>query len=389
MTVDDELTKSQKRVQQSLIASMATSTRGPVKEDSVPFVPAAATLLKEKPEKSTIAHQAGGIKVQSQRDASRSQDMNTEKEKTQQAHDFAQRLHPDGSGAQRYISFEKQIRGLFWRKQIAAAKKFDVRRDDNDEEDDSQPIAAEAESVDLGEGSDGESQEWRGSGEGEDVMPDGAAAAEGDGGGDGSEESPLATGEHGAVTSRVVEYRPLRAKQESNPNDLPPQLQWLLREAMGESPSAAEQHNLLNYTKECTKIDIRTCALQEAAAQKQLDQLKGKEDDFSRKRYDRIKKLKAAIRGDLRRAERLLAQLESVIGTMQRKNGDRIRDGYNLIPKSRFVVASMGLEGRVSEDNLASDYIAEVLCMVNASQFFENFMLRHIAMGFEEYVEVM
>jgi hypothetical protein len=104
--------------------------------------------------------------------------------------------------------------------------------------------------------------------------------------------------------------------------------------------------------------------------------------------------LLGAIRSDLKRARTLKKQLEAVTQAMRQRDGQRIDDGFNLIPKAHFVVANMRMEGQegaedVPATDLASNYREEVLNIRNPSQFFENFMLKHNSLGFRAYIAMM
>jgi hypothetical protein len=383
-------------VQQKLVAMAASS--GPLKQDSIPFTPApsAASVIAAfgKAAGEAMARAVddrnkgdGGRRMSSE---ARGADVAAEKRKVNVARSFAQILHPDGSGANVYVGFARQLRKIFWRQQGAAAKGAagDAVGGDGGADEDFSGSEVVGEGDDGGDGGDfgWNSVGQLDGGDGDDAAPIGDGQWAEDGGSSAEKAGRRGDGAKAGQQKKLSRF----AKQESRLSDFPPHLRWIMRGAMGRSRSAAEQHNLLNYAKEMAKMDGETYGAQAAAAEKQLERLKKKEDEFSRKRYARTKKLLAAILGDKAKAEKLQEQLERVLGRMQERNGDRIRDGYNLLPKARFVIPSAeGFGGLVSGTDLASVYREEVLCMVNPSQFFENFMLRHGSLGFRVYLDII
>jgi hypothetical protein len=342
--VDDEPTKFQLAAQKMAQNIASSALSGPLKHDSVPFTPSAASLLRQfTPVISTAAERRDDERSSSSGGAV---DAAVERRKAQLAQDFAQLLHKDG-GASSYLSFAQQLRQRALRQR--------------------------------GAGEDGDTEA---AGDGAREAKDGSAVdRDGRGGsGEGEEESA----EEGQWRGEAQ-----LADQENDPASFPPTVRWLVESAMAKAKTLAEQYNLLSYARESAKVDLETLGAQEVGAKKALEQLKGKEDVLSRKRYERTKRLLVAIRKDRRAAQKLLEELDSVLGTMKKRSGERIKDGYNLIPKARFVVSSMGLDNLVSGPDLASNYRDEVLCMVNPSQFFESYIVRHGTLGFRQYFEII
>jgi hypothetical protein len=308
-------------------------------QDRSAFVPNAASLVK--------AAQASGERALadapsgSGQGLQRGTDRTTERKKQEQALVYDQRIRPDGDGAS-YLAFARE-----------------VRRD-----------AARQE----GEGTAGE-----GAGE---------AKITGDG-----EEGQAATQQEGEGTAEGEgELAGKLADQETDLANYTPDMQRLLRMATAQSKSVTEQYNLLAYTLAHTEVDIAAYTAQEGNAEALMERLKGKDDPKGKSKRERTEKLLTAIRADLKTAKALKGQLEKVLGAMRQKDGQRIDDGYNLAPKSHFVIAHMRAEGKdggASAAELASNYRDEVLNFRNSSQFFDNFMLRHNAVGFKKYIALI
>jgi hypothetical protein len=182
------------------------------------------------------------------------------------------------------------------------------------------------------------------------------------------------------------------AEQETDPSEFPVEFRWILEEMVVQSKSAAEQYNFLSCACEMARLEMEAYDVQEAEAQRQMQNMReqfekatGSEKDRLSGRCKWVEGLCGAIQEDRQKALKLLMQLNAAQSAFEGRNRSRIRDGYNLVPKARFVVANAGLEGRLSSTDLASNYRDQVLCMVNPSQFFENFMVRHSKLGFRTY----
>jgi hypothetical protein len=321
----------------------------------MPFTPNAASLLAQaRPTAPSTPAEGDSRRAQAGKgDAARGADLYLERKKTQVAHDFALLMHPGGGRAASYQNFFQRLRNHAGRRQTTTSGggATDLQEEGREE------TAAETQSRTADDGS-------------VDADLDGSAGKE--------------------------EEKARLAEQETNLSEFSPKLRWILEEVTGESKSAAEQYNFLNCAREMAKMEAEAYASQEAEAQRQLqnvrEQLKSATDDGKNWLSDRCKwmeGLHVAIQADRQKAQKLFEQLDAIVTTFEARHRNRIRDGYNLIPKARFVVANAGLEGRLSSADLASNYRDQVLCMVNPSQFFENFMVRHSALGFRTYFELI
>ncbi|MDR3316740.1 MAG: hypothetical protein LBS68_01520 [Puniceicoccales bacterium] len=319
----------------------APAAEGEVNDRSA-FVPNAASLVKAAQAKATQGSDgpmsvrgggsggSGGLPV-------RSEDMAKEAKATRAARTYAQRLDPNADGTS-YVNFKRQL----WDDAL--------RRPEADQE-----TTGEEERA-------GERQEGKGSGDSFEA--------------DGEAQPPV----------EEREARPL-AGQDTDLSAYPQPMQRLLRLAMDNSKSVTEQYNLLSYAQAQMGEDINTYLAQEAVLNQQIEKLSHEKDAKSQKKLERTGKHLEAIRMEMKVAKSLKGQLDAILGAMKEKDGPRIDDGYNLIPKANFVVANMPIgEGGVTGTDLASNYRDEVLNTKNPSQFFDNYMLKHHAMPFNDYI---
>ncbi|MDR2664125.1 MAG: hypothetical protein LBB14_01160 [Puniceicoccales bacterium] len=338
---DNSGTGSSRRVWEALnLTAHASALTGPVKRDSMPLIPNAASLVATEKPKTPAPKTGQNI------------DQALLRKEAQLASDFSQILTPNEGKASLYSNFFQRLRSRFQRQRDVSlgGKRTGLLREDQRE-------TAETE------------------GEDESVDTD-------------SEETPeKEVGKKGQVRL---------AEQETDPAEFPPELRWILEEVARLSKSVAEQHNFLCCAREMAKAGTETYGAQEAAAkqrlqdlQKQLAEASGPQKERLRATCARTEGSLVAIRADQERTQGLLNLINSVLSALEKKSGDRIRDGYNIIPKARSVIASSGLGGVLSAPDLASNYRNEVLCMVNPGQLFENFMVRYKTMGFPAYVRVI
>ncbi|MDR2667834.1 MAG: hypothetical protein LBB38_02235 [Puniceicoccales bacterium] len=387
MDEKDVLAKTVRSVQLGNAAAAARVDEK--KKDTIPFVPSANAMAvseARKRERDSVTVAPDGRRSEL---PGRSQNLVAEQKKAQLAGEFAQLLHlpsdvKSGAAPGVYVNFAKKLSNIFQRRQSSSAKKTDLRSSDDEDDDDALPLSLGVDEPD--DGGDGDDFHEEGELESDE---DGELASAG-GAEVGREDVAIDRAKAGGSGERkTVTWKQLWSRHAGDLENYPPHLLRLLVAAEKQSKSVAEQHNLLNYAKQCAKIDVEMLGSQEAAAEKQLDILKTREDEFSKKRYERTKKLLAAIRRDRRSAEQFLAQVESAIGVIERERGDQLRDEYKIVPKARFVSSEMGWSGFDAGAELAVDYVSDVLAIDGASLFFENFIGKHMAMGFETYFDAM
>ncbi|MDR2577042.1 MAG: hypothetical protein LBC42_03295 [Puniceicoccales bacterium] len=321
---------------QALQRQMGISDVAPeeaVPETTVPFKPAKSLLPKDE---SQV------LKRRERESAGAASDVQIERKKSQIATSHSAKMG-DENGGPRYLNFVNQLRD-------------NVMREPAEEIPDGGGMVAA------------------------DQKEEGAAA--------GTDKEGLAEEEPAEGEEAKGETHDL-ASQETDLSAYPKELRNLLRMAMAESKSTAEQHNFLSCAKACVEEDIAAYASQQSAAESLLEQLQGKTDDVSKKKLKRTQNYLEANKKQMTSARSLRDQLQSLLGHMRKNDGRRIDDGYNLIPKASAVVAKMAPSAGVAGAELASNYREEVLTMKNSSDFFDNFMLKHRNVGFQKYIEMV
>ncbi|MDR1457222.1 MAG: hypothetical protein LBI34_04215 [Puniceicoccales bacterium] len=188
-------------------------------------------------------------------------------------------------------------------------------------------------------------------------------------------------------------------KQKLNIGAYPAGVQKILNQVIqqmqrttGEEPrTITEIFNFAQFALTVAEKDRDAYTAQEQRAGDRLEQLRGRKDPKGIEKFHKTEKLLAAIRADKKNAETICSQLSVAVQEMDRLDGSRIKDGFNIIPKAFKVLEERAAEGRpgeISAQELSVTYCESVLEFTNPSQFYENYAKNYSHIEFTHFIDL-
>lgn len=168
--------------------------------------------------------------------------------------------------------------------------------------------------------------------------------------------------------------------------NLNPRAKKLIQQLQSASGEITEQYNILDYADTALKMDVKGIDGQLKKAQSFIERLQNGSADPEKikKQQDKI----AALEKELEETKLLSEQTSDILRQLNEKFGQKIKDGFNLLPKSYGLLAELRSEN-VNADELTKTYRDEVLTMKDTPTFFENFLRKHKEMGFKKYMHLI
>jgi hypothetical protein len=199
-------------------------------------------------------------------------------------------------------------------------------------------------------------------------------------------ESPQAEGgEFGRQRLNIAAY-PARVQRTLH------QITRQIQRTTGEEPRMiAEIANFTQFALTAARNDRDAYIAQEQRAGDRLEQLRERKDPRGVEKFRKTEKLLTAIRADKKNAETVCDQLSAVVQEMERLDGGRIRDGFNIIPKAGRILEERAAAGRsdeISASELSAVYTEKVLEFESPSQFYEDFVKNYSHMEFSQFIDL-
>ncbi|MDR1438021.1 MAG: hypothetical protein LBI69_03100 [Puniceicoccales bacterium] len=323
---------------QGLISSLAkTATAGEDKkiEDYSAFVPNAASLVASAG-KSQAADRRHEWKTFG---GSHSVDFNLEKRKMGNALIHAQRINPNGS-AKPYLDFSAAVQGRL-------LEDLENLPDDAKESAEEHPAEGEAE----------------------------------------REEQPESPKPFDRQIINEKAYSPQSQKV------LKLLTQYAEKTAGTEIKTISELYNFAKFSLSVAKDNVATYESQKKAADAYLAKLRMRRDPKSMEKLRQKEELLKAIDGDLKEAQAVCSHLTAFTDEMDQRDGQRIRDGFNITPKAFKVIEEAeketpGTSDQLTATGLAANYIENILQITNASQFYEDYVKNYSNIDFKTYINL-
>jgi hypothetical protein len=165
-----------------------------------------------------------------------------------------------------------------------------------------------------------------------------------------------------------------------------------IRNTTGEEPkTVTEIFNFAQFALTAAEKDRDAYAAQEQRAGDRLEQLRGRKDPKGIEKFNKTEKLLAAIRADKKNAETVCSQLSVAVGEMDRLDGGRIKDGFNIIPKAFKALEERKSEGKTDETSateLSATYCEKVLNFTDPSQFYADYAKNYSHMEFSQFMDL-
>jgi hypothetical protein len=160
----------------------------------------------------------------------------------------------------------------------------------------------------------------------------------------------------------------------------------------GEPKTITEIFNHIQFALTATERDISAYTAQEQRANTRLEQLRGRKDPKGIEKLSKTERLLTAIRADKKNAETVRDQLAVAVQEMDRLDGGRIKDGFNIIPKAfralEHEAKVAGQQSDISATELSTSYCEQILEITNPSQFFEDFTKNYPQIEFPKYIDL-
>jgi hypothetical protein len=194
-----------------------------------------------------------------------------------------------------------------------------------------------------------------------------------------AEATPSEGGEFGIQKLNVAAY-PLAVQKTLN------QVVQQIQRTTGEEPKTlAEIFNFSQYALTAAEKDLEAYAAQEQRANVRFEQLQARKDPKGIEKRNKTEKLLTAIRADKAKAETVCGKLSAVVQEMERLDGGRIKDGFNILPKAFKVLEERadkdGPQG-ISATELSNIYCESILKFDTPSQFYEDYVQNYSHISF-------
>lgn len=186
-----------------------------------------------------------------------------------------------------------------------------------------------------------------------------------------------------------VSELPPRERDEETLEKYSPATRAILKFTEKQSKDVTEQFGMLQFTANSVEMDIEMYSRQIEKAKANLQHLRDQNNPKLSAKIDLRERQIAAMQSDLDTAQQIRTELAHLLGEMERIEGKKIRDGFNLIPKASKVIERFEPSWKLSSVNLAANYRDEVLNIGDPAEFFANFMRQHQKIGFKDYIKMM
>ncbi|MDR2341037.1 MAG: hypothetical protein LBD72_01755 [Puniceicoccales bacterium] len=188
-------------------------------------------------------------------------------------------------------------------------------------------------------------------------------------------------------------------RQMLNISAYPPSVQKILKQIIqqfqettgGPPRMVAEIFNFAKFTLVAAEKDRDAYAARGQRCNDRLIQLSQRKDPKGIEKFKKTEKLLIAIEADTKNAAAIHDQLLAVVTEMERLDGKRIDDGFNIAPKAYAVLERQKTEsheGDISVLELATVYIERVLNYDSPSQLFEYYANNLPYVEFEQFVSL-
>lgn len=202
----------------------------------------------------------------------------------------------------------------------------------------------------------------------------------------GNEEAPA---EEAEVEKEEVSELPPRERDEETLEKYSPATRTILKFTEKQSKDVTEQFGMLQFTANSVDMDIEMYSRQIEKAKANLQHLRDQNNPKLSAKIALRERQIEAMQSDLESAQQIRAELAHLLEEMERIEGKKIRDGFNLIPKASKVIERFEPTWKLSSVNLAANYRDEVLNIADPAEFFANFMRQHQKIGFKDYIKMM
>ncbi|MDR0727836.1 MAG: hypothetical protein LBF26_03000 [Puniceicoccales bacterium] len=168
-------------------------------------------------------------------------------------------------------------------------------------------------------------------------------------------------------------------------------VQQIQRTTGQEPKTIAEIFNFAQFALTAAEKDRDAYAVQEQRASNRSEQLRRRKDPKGIEKFHKTEKLLTAIRADKKNAETVCDQLSVAVQEMDRLDGGRIRDGFNIIPKAFKIIEERKLDGQpaeISATELSATYCEKILEFTTPSQFYEDYAKNYSHMEFSQFIDL-